>query len=429
MQKDLRILKATKVSKNNRNDETLSLFDVCLILIKRRKMCVIFFILFYLFYSANILIPNLSIKDYYQPKADFIIRDSISSLKNTSANTQDIMEILSSGSDEEKEDNSNIAALLLNGNTLIDRICDEFNFIKHYKLEKSSPADAKILVRLAFQKNMFISGSSNYLCPEYSISYRDEDPAFATNVVNRTIEVLKKRIEEVLAGRITMKKARIIEMLKIADRSRTNAQNKLILFNIANGPLDSSGFIQPVTDQIADLNSEIIKKEIELQTLLEYFSEDSPKILLLKNQIEDDKAKINELKNGFPDLAKQIMPATKFQELTMDYINLKSDFEIQDKIFTALKEEEEKSKIEENDNDNILQIIETAEYLKIPTGPNRFLYMLLGFFACIFFSVSAMFLFDYIHDLLEKDDEVKKWNWIKSKFRFKKKHSIINNSY
>jgi hypothetical protein len=419
-----------KQIKQEKDSYVLSYLLIFVLAVLRKKkligiltliLCSIFIIIVFFYKMIPLGLGIEILPDYYEPKAWISIRDSMSSIIDPDAASQDIMNLLMSGNNEGRNTNIYIANIIFYGNILADRIIDEFDFVKVYKINNKDPYKAKTDAREIYHKNLFISGSRNDLSALFSVSYRAKNSNFATNVLKRTLVLFEQRLKEILVGQVSMRKANIDEMLKKSEQNKKFREDDLVRFRHENGIIDPSHVVQPQIDQLGDLNAELIREEIELQNLLNYLLEDSPKIVILKNKIDTTKEFINEIRNGFPDMSSKITLPGKSSDLSMKFLNLQSDFEIQNRIYQMLREQDEQLKINENDNVNVFQIIEPPTYLKLVSGPDRPFYIIVGCFAFFLLSISVALLVDYIQNILKNKKESDKWAWIMSVIKLKVK--------
>ncbi|MBN1696628.1 MAG: hypothetical protein JW881_03850 [Spirochaetales bacterium] len=255
----------------------------------------------------------------------------------------------------------------------------------------------------------------------FSISYRDIKAEFSMQFLNRAIELVETRFKELTSGQVMRRKAFIEDRLQAAEADLLKAQDRMIRFQVTHGILDISNQAREQTNLIADLSEEVIKDELELETLLEYLPENSSKVVLSKNEITKKKKLLKELKKGFTDSTVNVIPENQIPSLTTEYFNLKSEMDVQARIYSTLREQYELVKIEENDNSQIFQIIEPAEELKLKSGPYRGRMCLFGAGAAFFFAIAMAFAREYFRSLKKNPVEAGKWEDIKSQFKWKKK--------
>jgi uncharacterized protein involved in exopolysaccharide biosynthesis len=417
-------------SSQTKNIREITIFDILTIITRQRKIIVRIAVSGILIILLFILITKLlpatwpfnPFPDFYEPKVQISIQESRASLMSKSSSASSVMSLLSKGGASAQNPNLELAQVILDGYMVTDKILDEFHLIKNNELTTKSPAQARSDARERFKKKLLINiNKNNPSSTIFSISYHDIDSDLATNVLNRTIELLEDRFRELTLFQVTLRKSFIEDRLLSTEKDLQIAENKIVQFDVKHGIIDISRQAQEQTSLVADLSSDLIKKELELKTLLEYFPENSTKVILLKKEIDKKKELINDIKNGLPGSSIDVIPQNKIPSLTAEYLDLKGELEMQTKIFAMLREQLELVKIDENDNSQIFQIIEPAEYLKVKSGPLRNRIVIIGCAASLVLAFIVAFIFDYLMKLIKVPSESRKWEAIKQMVITKKK--------
>ncbi len=412
---------------NEQNKKKITIFDILAILARQKK--IIFFItliptiLLFLVVFITKILPIDSMfnimPDYYRPTAYVNIQESKSSiLGSSSSGTSAALSALLSGGSSAQNPNIELAQVLLNGSTIKDKIVDELDFISKYKIQEKNPYKARESVRNIFTKSLNMASSKNLTSAVASISYQDVDAEFATRVLAKTIEILEQRFKELANVQVSIRKAFIEDRMVVSELELKKAQDDLISFNIRHGVVDLSTQAKEQMTLLANLNADLIKDEMKLKGLLEYMTEDMPQVSLLKKQIQQKKEAIDDLRNGLANYSTEgVIPQDKIPSLSVEYLNLQGELEIQKRIYAMLREQYELVKIDENDNSQVFQIIEPAETLRIKTGPKRAEMCTIGFGAFFFFSIAVALLKDYFQALSKSPSEAKKIEEITKAFR------------
>ena len=85
---------------------------------------------------------------------------------------------------------SSFVLFLLESNTLLDSVVDEFDLIKRYGIKESPKAASRDALR------KLLVGEFDDLSGVLSITFSDKDPVFASEVVNFTVDYLARRFDE-----------------------------------------------------------------------------------------------------------------------------------------------------------------------------------------------------------------------------------------
>ena len=184
-------------NKKNNSEDEISLIDLFAVLWHRKKMIItvvvtaaIGIVLFSII--SMILPPEISfLPNYYTPRATLLINNDSSSgglssmLNNVGSGLSSLMGLSASL----ETDYNEIAIFIIETNTFLDAVVDEFDMLeKLIKKNEKSPraASRKELKKLLKAELDSTSGT-------LSIRFKDIDPVYAKNVVNFCVAHLEKR--------------------------------------------------------------------------------------------------------------------------------------------------------------------------------------------------------------------------------------------
>ena len=400
--------------------DTISLLDLVLVIAKRGRFIAVFtavFMVLVVLLSVYTLkmppdspfnpLPNL-----YRPEVKIRLQDSASSntLSNILKSSEfsflaGISDISGSGSK-----NSDLAQALLTGNALLDQIAEEFRFIEKYDLDKYPKTVAREMIRESMKSDF--QSSTGIL----TISYQDIDPEFATAIINRSLDLLEKRFQELTLERVGTKKLFLEERIDEIGLEVRRAQQNLIDFQQKYGIVNIEIQAESQITELAKLNSEIIALEMEIKALLQYRREEDPQILRLRKDLELKRYLLEMKKSGFTAFSSEDIPTTKLPEISAVYFNLRRDLTIQETIFASLRQQYETTKMEEADDSKIFQIIERAEIPERKASPSRGKICVITSLAAFFLSVFVSFIMEYLERVKADPIESQKLRAIKQKF-------------
>ena len=382
-------------------EDTISLLDLVLVIAKRWKFIFFFtvaaMILLVAFSILTLMVPSDSpfnpLPNKYLPLVKVRLQDSASSntLSSLLSGNSDLG-ILSSiaGISGAGSQSADLAQALLVGNTLMDQIAAEFDFVGRYNIEKYP----KTTSRETYKESLSVEFESS--TGILTIGYLDIDPEFATEVVNRILELLEARFKALTMERIITKRNFLEERLAIVEQEVKKAQNTLVLFQQKHGIVDIEFQAQQQITEMAQLNSEIVSMEMELQALKEYRRADDPQILRLTNEIQLKRSLLEMKKEGFTQFASEDIPSEELPEISAMYLNLTRDLKIQETVYATLRQQYETTKLEEADDSKTFQIIERAEVPERKDQPSRGKICVIGSIAAFFLSIFAAFIMEYL---------------------------------
>ncbi|HAK46732.1 MAG TPA: hypothetical protein DCO79_12550 [Spirochaeta sp.] len=390
------------------NDDEISLMDLISVIAKRWK-----FIFFSTFIAAVLILgysvytlkaapdaPLNKLPNVYQPKVIVRLQESSSSSSLSSMLNSSDLGFLSGlvGGGTGGSSNADLAQALIKGNTLADQVAGEMDFISKYNIEKYPRTSA----RRAYTENLTVEydATTGFL----TIGFEDIDPVFATEVVNRSLELLETRFRGLTMESIITRKAFLEQQLEDQEKALDKAQANLIEFQKTYGIVDIESQTTAQITELTDLNSSLVQKEVELNNLKGNRRIEDPQVRRLENEIENLKQLIDAKTMGFQDFSttSDYIPQNKLPELTAIYSNLKNEATLISQMYLTFKGQYESVKLEEADNSKQFQIIERAEVPELKAKPSRAKICMIVTIAVMFLAVFLSFIFEYF-DRVKKD--------------------------
>lgn len=181
------------------SDDEIDLLDLFAVLLRRKWLiisitiaCAVGSVIFAA--GSLFLAPEKSyMPNLYTPQALMLINDDsssggLSSMLNSSGLGG--LASLAGISVQKESSNSGLAVYLVETNSFLDSVVDEFDLVTRYKIKKYLKAES----RKALKKNL--TAKFDDKSGVFSISFTDLDPAFAQRVVNYAVSYLENRFNE-----------------------------------------------------------------------------------------------------------------------------------------------------------------------------------------------------------------------------------------
>jgi tyrosine-protein kinase Etk/Wzc len=408
-------------------DGTITLADILLVFVKQRWFIIVnTFIaavgVFLFAFITKIIPPDAPINvmpDYFKPQVVVLIQESGTSMLSALASSSSALSKFLGGA-APVNPNVALARKLLKGNTIKDQIIDEFDFYKKYGLDDSK--FPKTAAREVFDGSAgFAFGDPTEGTEDViTISYKDIDRVFAAQVADRLVEILGLRFKELSLEKIRVKKDFIETRLNVVEDEMRMVQKEMEDFQLRYGVIDISSQAREQTELLAGLQAEVIKGELELQTLEEYLDSNNPRIVRIRQEIDKKSQLINELKTGFEQYSGGVIPQNMIPELTTRYLALRAEISLQEKIYSMLRQEYEMARIEETDTTKTFQIIEPVEILEKKTGPYRAKICVVTTIVAFFIACVLAFVREYFAKAQQDPVEAAKINAMKEMLRLRK---------
>ncbi len=295
-----------------------------------------------------------------------------------------------------------LAVKLLKSKSILDKIAGEFNLVERYKIEKHFKSETREII-LGSSKFDYDAKTNTI-----TISFEHYDPVFATAMVNRMVELLDKRFSSIGGNKNLTLKNLLEEKLVGVSAEMSRFEARIQDFQQKHGVLSIEELAAEQITMLARLRSQLILKEVEIKTYSDFSRIEDPVIKRLKSERDNMLKLLREVETGFSSYEK-IMPAQKdLPELALEFIHLKRDLFVQEKIYEILIQQYELTKLSIEGEEPIFQILELAEVPDKKSGPSRSLICIVTVFLAFFFSIIAVFILNAVKNIKNDPDKIKR---------------------
>jgi tyrosine-protein kinase Etk/Wzc len=403
-----------------REEDTISLLDLLAVVAKRKwliiGMTVIVGIVTVAFLATTTVLPSTSrwnyLPNYYKPTVKILLQDSsastsISSLLNQSG-LSSLTGLLGGSSLTGKSTSSDLAKALLATNSLEDAVAEKFNFVERYHITKTPKTSVRRMIEGALKVKY--DDKSGIM----EIGYQDIDPVFATAVINDIADRLQSQFKGLTQEKVVSKKQYLEQSIAAAEQDTADKASQLVAFQNKYGIYDLPAQAEANIRALADLQAQLAQRNMELQLQLKYTPATDVRIIRLKDQIAQLQRQIDEMQAGTGGIAGSSVPLGKMSGLSVQYLNLEKDLEVQQAILSLLKQQYETAKLEEMDNSQTFQVVENAEIPEVKAGPGRSKIAVIAVLAAFFVSVLIAFVAEYFARARQDPVEAEKLSEIRS---------------
>ncbi|MDC7124586.1 MAG: hypothetical protein PQJ46_03410 [Spirochaetales bacterium] len=423
------------MSDENRNidnidnqDDEISLMDLVAVIAKRWRFIFIttaiavVFILSYSVYTkkADPEAHFNKFPDIYCPEVVVRLQDSsnssssLSSLISSVSGSSTLSNLLTDSTGSSS--NAELAQALIIGNTIVDQLAKEMNFADKYKFKEFPVSSARKMIRASLVVDY--DSETGLL----TIGYEDINPVFATKVVNRALDLLEKRFRELTMDNVSSQRVFLEDQLAAQEQALSAVQDRLVEFMRKNGIVDIEAQTAAQVEEISQINSELVTKEVQLKNLKKKRLPSDPEVQQLEEDIEILRQLVKGMTFGFNDFGSpsEDIPQAELPKLAAEYQRLKAEAEMQTELYISFRTQFESVKLNEADNSKQFQIIERAEVPEMKAKPSRAKICLIFTIAVMFISIFATFVMEYFEKIKADPVESKKLKEIKQNLRLKK---------
>ena len=303
---------------------------------------------------------------------------------------------------------------IINSRTIMEAVVEKFGLIKLYEVENMEEAVRSLRGNINVEINEDATISLYAIAKTgYFANDEEEDGArtLARDIANMFIQKLDSinlriKTEKAKNTRIYIEKR---YLQNIADIKK--AEREMREFQEGHGVIALPEQTAAAITAAADMQAQVMMKEIEIAVLSKSFSSSHGDLVAAKNQLQELKRKLNEMNSGVPNESTDdnnnsnlFIPFSKVPELGVEYVRLFREITIQEKLLEFLLPQYEQAKIQEAKDTPTVQILDKAVKPILRTKPKRAIMVILAGMLSIVFSMVIAFLIEYIRNLKSNED-------------------------
>jgi uncharacterized protein involved in exopolysaccharide biosynthesis len=273
---------------------------------------------------------------------------------------------------------------LFRSRTVEDDLIDQFKLMARYK--EKNMVDA----RIAFEDHStVVLGSKDGLI---RVTVTDRDPNLAAQIANRYIDVFRKHTDTLTITEASQRRAFFQQQLLEANENLVRSEETMKKTEQSTGVLQLDSQARALIESAAVLRGQITAKEVQLQSMRSYVTEDNPQYLMAQQELDALKAQLAKIAGPGAEATTDIgLSKTNIPETGMQYMNNLRDVRYYETIADLIAKQFEAAKIDEA-RQGTIEVSDVAVPPDKKSSPKRALIVvggtLFGFFAasgwCIF---------------------------------------------
>lgn len=274
--------------------------------------------------------------------------------------------------------NMRLAITLLNGNTIVDAIAQEFDLAERYRIKRNVRGWVRnrFLAKAAFEQD--------FSARTLRVSYRSTDPEFAARVVNRMVALLHERFGDLGGDRSRDRLKLIADRHREVEAQIADYAERIREFQERHGVLNVNDLAREYVRRIADLNNSLLLTEVEIETYGEVAPDNDAALLVLREERDNLRELIDEMESGYREYDGGQLPAQReLPALAQEFARLRLEQEVRIEVFKLLSREHELAKLQVTGQEPAFQVLEEAEVPDLRVGPQRRRILTAAFFASL----------------------------------------------
>jgi len=265
--------------------------------------------------------------------------------------------------------------------TVADRMIDQFHLQNLYK--KKTMDDT----RKAFKSHITTEAGKDGLI---EISVKDTDPHRASDLANGLIDGLHRLTSALAISEAGERRLFFNQQLEEEKTALAAAEEDLRKTQENTGLIQFSGQAEEIIRNVASLRAQIVSREVEMQAMRTYATEQNPDLTRLQQEIAAFQQQLNAMENNQRRLEPGDIqvPTGQVPEAGLEYARKLREVTYHTALLSLLSKEYEGARIDEAKSAPLIQVVDRAIPPDVKSGPPRGLLTLtfgfLGFIvACL----------------------------------------------
>ncbi len=291
-----------------------------------------------------------------------------------------------------------LATQLVNLRSLQDKIIEEFNLIERWEIEESPKTRSRRA--LSDRTSVEYEPETGFL----TISMEDKDPEFTHRVVNRYVELLEERFTDLGTNRALQRKELLESQLTDLEADILELENRIEDFQLEHEVASIEAFASRQTEELADVRSRLMMKELEIQTYSELARIEDPEVQRLRAERDNLQRLATEMEEGWETFPGDGPALSEVPRLQRNFARLERELRVKSRIFESLSQQYEVERMNAEGREPILQVLELAEVPDQKSAPARSIMVIVATAAGFFLGIFLAFLAHFVRNVRNDPD-------------------------
>lgn len=275
---------------------------------------------------------------------------------------------------------------LIKSRTVEDAMVQRFGLLAEYRAKRLSDA------RKQFESNSEVRSSPKAGLIEVSVS--SKDPARAAEMANAYVEEYRKLSSTLAITEAAQRRLFFEQQLVETKENLNSAEEAFKKMQQTTGLIEVDSQARALIQAAASLRAQIAAKEVQIEAMRTFASDQNPDLVLAEQQLAGWKAQLSHLgvsQNGSGD--DLIIAKGKVPEAGLEYLRRLRDVKYYETMFELLAKQLEMAKLDEARQGSLIQVVDRAIVPDRKSSPQRTLIVLMamvaGFVMAVVWSLIA----------------------------------------
>jgi uncharacterized protein involved in exopolysaccharide biosynthesis len=293
-------------------------------------------------------------------------------------------------------DPNDLYLAIVQSNTVADAVIKRLNLQAVYHVPTLGQARVKLAAN-----SKFVSEKGGMI----SITTKDQDPHRAADIANAYVDELHAINSHLVIGEASVRRNFFSQQLALEKDRLTDAEIALQQTEESTGAVSPMGQTGVVIQQVAQLQSQIISREVQLEALRTSSTDENPDVIRLNSELAGLRSQLSQLesvqKGRKPgDIS---LTSTVLAQDQVAYLRKQRDVQYHTLIFDLIARQYEAARLDEAKASPVIQVLDPAQPPERKSGPFRALWMLVGVVLGFFFGCARV-IGSYVMARVEADE-------------------------
>jgi len=258
---------------------------------------------------------------------------------------------------------------ILQSRTITDQAIDQFHLQSEWHMQRRDDARKALGAHVQFE-----SAKDGLIV----ITAKDKSPQQASAFANFYVDALHGMNSKLAITEASQRRLFFDQQLKDEKNALAAAEEDLKVTQQKTGILSLAGQAEQAIRSIAQTRAGIAQREVTLQSLRAYHSDESTDVTMIKRELEALRAQLSELENN----QKQLSPgdtqisANQVPSGSLEYARKLREVKYHDTLLSLLARQYEAARIDEAKSAPVIQVVDRAVVPDRKSGPPRLLIIL-----------------------------------------------------
>jgi tyrosine-protein kinase Etk/Wzc len=273
---------------------------------------------------------------------------------------------------------------LLKSRTVEDATIQRFGLMAEYHEKRLSDA------RKEFERRTeVVSGQKDGLI---RVTVEDREPKRAAELANGYVEEFQKLSASLAITEAARRRLFFEQQLQPAKEQLAAAEESMRKTQQSTGVLQIDSQARALIESTAVLRAQVVAKEVQIQGMRSFATEDNPDLVLAKQQLSALQSQLEHLAGSQHDTGSDIVLSKgRVTGAGMEYLRRYRDLKYNETVYELLTKELEIAKLDEAREGEIVQVVDTAIPPDKKSSPHRTLIVIgmtvLAFFVAVFWVI------------------------------------------